>query len=294
MDLHHACGGEWDTLVVECRILFGEKPKVPETINIFPLTSENTRIKKVAQNGRPSYHMFQDSAIATPFGMPKLYDFNNDARSLLDGDHSIELWEVCVAMWKVKDLEAFRESQEASVTDLLARVETFIRFIGSYRDPARIRPEWEAMVGIADLDELSRLKHVIEYSTVTIHNYYHGAVEGVNDRNGPFEKRLSETLNFTSVHAVAVYASIVFEAADLPKNIIIANRLNANNNSKQPCHLVDPSKPKHFKSTTHIVRFLTTAIHERFGHGTGKFLGELKQESTTSTIKTPRSVLTLN
>lgn len=33
-------------------------------------------------------------------------------------------------------------------------------------------------------------------------------------------------------------------------------------------------RDKHFKSSTHIVRFITTAIHELFGHRTGKLLSE--------------------
>lgn len=55
---------------------------------------------------------------------------------------------------------------------------------------------------------------------------------------------------------------------------MLANRLTANNNPKLPCPWVDPAELQRFKSTTHIVRFLTTAIHELLGHGTGKLLSE--------------------
>lgn len=58
------------------------------------------------------------------------------------------------------------------------------------------------------------------------------------------------------------------------KNVVLANRLSVNNNPNLPCPWVDPSELKRFKSTTHIVRFLTTAIHELLGHGTGKLLSE--------------------
>lgn len=104
-----------------------------------------------------------------------------------------------------------------------------------------------------------------------------------------------------TVLALAVCSSIVFEAANLPnvsiqsplkdyilmfyqydyiretcgfKNVVLANRLRANNNPKLPCHWVDPSELQSFKSTTHIVRYITTAIHELLGHGTGKLLSE--------------------
>jgi dipeptidyl-peptidase III len=85
------------------------------------------------------------------------------------------------------------------VTDVSARVENLIGFIEPYRDPAGIRSEWEAMIGIADPDETSRLKHFVESSTVIIRQLP-WAVEGVNDGKGPFEKSLFEAPDFTSVH----------------------------------------------------------------------------------------------
>lgn len=56
--------------------------------------------------------------------------------------------------------------------------------------------------------------------------------------------------------------------------MVLANRLSANNNPKLPCHWIDPSELRSFKSSTHIVRFITTAIHELLRHGTGKLLCE--------------------
>jgi dipeptidyl-peptidase-3 len=103
--------------------------------------------------------------------------------------------------------------------------------------------------------------------------------------------------------ALAVCDSIVFEAANLPnvssrpltstnslinpqydyiretcgsKNIVlVANRLSVKFNKHHlPCPWIHPSELKFFQSTTHIVRSLTTAIHELIGHGTGKLLRE--------------------
>lgn len=55
---------------------------------------------------------------------------------------------------------------------------------------------------------------------------------------------------------------------------MLANRLSANNNPKLPCYWVLPSELKRFKSSTRIVRYITTATHELLGHGTGKLLSE--------------------
>ncbi|KAJ4161668.1 uncharacterized protein LMH87_007694 [Akanthomyces muscarius] len=84
---------------------------------------------------------------------------------------------------------------------------------------------------------------------------------------------------------LAVCGSVVFEAANLPnneaiienegfKNIVIANRLSVNNNLDLPCPWVDASELSDFRSTTHIVRFLETVVHELLGHGSGNLLAE--------------------
>ncbi|KAH8695781.1 dipeptidyl peptidase III [Phaeosphaeriaceae sp. PMI808] len=225
-----------------------------------------------------------------------------DGVVLVRGDHAEELKKVCAALEKAKqyasnskqeqylthyiecfsygNLEAFRKSMKAWVTDVSARVENLIGFIEPYRDPAGIRSEWEAMIGIADLEETSRLKRFVDSFTVFIRQLP-WAVPDVNNGKGPFEKNLFEAPDFTSVHAIAVCGSIVFEAANLPnyddireicgfKNIVLANRLSVNNNPKLPCYWVDAPELESYKRCTHIVRFLTTAIHELIGHGTGK------------------------
>lgn len=123
------------------------------------------------------------------------------------------------------------------VRDVSARVENLIGFIELYRDPAGIRSEWEAMIGIADPSETLRLKYSVESSTLFIRQLP-WAVEGVNNGKGPFEKKnLFEVPDFTSVHgelllsshskygdmlillALAVCGSIVFEVANFP-NVI--------------------------------------------------------------------------
>ncbi|KAK4060263.1 uncharacterized protein Triagg1_10813 [Trichoderma aggressivum f. europaeum] len=278
--------------------------KVSDIMNKRLIGPENTRVRKVLKNGKPVLQVLQASAETH---LPKNGDNElADGIFLVRGDHSEELAKICsdleiakqyagndkqtefltqyIECFRTGSLEAFQESQKAWVTDVSARVENILGFIEPYRDPAGIRSEWEAMIGIADADEIKRLKTFV-HSSATFIRQLPWAVEGVNDGKGPYEKSLFEAPDFTSVHALAVCGSIVFEAANLPnydyiretrgfKNIVLANRLSVNNNPDLPCYWVDSSELKFFKKTTHIVRFLTTAIHELIGHGTGKLLSE--------------------
>ncbi|OOQ86712.1 dipeptidyl peptidase III [Penicillium brasilianum] len=262
-----------------------EIAKVSEAMEKHSIGPENTRIRKLVEDDKPIYQLLQASA-ETDIPADNLRELA-DGIFLVRGDHSEELSKVCVSLMKAKEyagnskrsqflahyiecfrtgsLIAFQESQKAWVTDVAARVENLIGFIEPYRDPAGIRSEWEAMIGIADPDETSRLNRFVGISTAIIRQLP-WAVEGVNDGKGPFEKSLFEAPDFTSYEYIRETCGF--------KNIVLANRLIVNNNPKLPCHWVDPSELKYFKSTTHIVRFITAAIHELIGHGTGKLLSE--------------------
>ncbi|KAL4879074.1 peptidase family M49-domain-containing protein [Aspergillus karnatakaensis] len=277
-----------------------EIDRISDIMRKHSIGPENTRVCKQLRDGKPLYYLLQASAEVTD---PT--ELEGDIL-LVNGDHASELSEICLALsharqyannekqertlnkyieaFRTGSLDAFQESQKIWVTDIAARVENMIGFIEAYRDPAGIRSEWEAMVGIADPDETARLKRFVNSSTAIIQQLP-WAVEGINNGKGPFEKSLFEAPDFTSVHALAVCGSIVFEAANLPnyeyiretcgfRNIVLANRLSANNNPRLPCPWVDPSELTQFKRTTHIVRFLTTTIHELIGHGTGKLFSE--------------------
>ncbi|KAK0701875.1 peptidase family M49-domain-containing protein [Lasiosphaeria miniovina] len=282
-----------------------EIAKVSDMMEKHSIGPENTRIRKPAEDGNPIYHLLQASSAETE-------DISNTPQELargiflVKGGHAEELSTVCIDLERAKQyasnsnqlqvltryiesfrtgsMMAFQESQKAWVKDVAARVENVIGFIEPYRDPAGIRSEWEGMIGIADPGEVASLKRLVESSTAIIWQLL-WALEGVNDGKGPFEKGHFEAPDFTCLHALAVCRSVVFEASNLPnynhirenygfENIVFANRLAVNHNPNLPCPWVKPSELKRFKSSTHIVRFLTTAIHELLGHGSGKLLSE--------------------
>lgn len=193
--------------------------KVSDIMNKKSIGPENTRVRKVLKDGKPVLQLLQASAETH---LPKNGDNElADGVFLVRGDHSEELAKICsdlemakqyagndkqteflthyIECFRTGSLEAFQESQKAWVTDVSARVENILGFIEPYRDPAGIRSEWEAMIGIADADEIKKLKTFVN-SSATFIRQLPWAVEGVNDGKGPFEKSLFEAPDFTSVH----------------------------------------------------------------------------------------------
>ncbi|EAU29635.1 predicted protein [Aspergillus terreus NIH2624] len=318
MDVYHSCGGKWDTLVSQCDITSDELTRFLEYAASFLSNLGNfygegdqkyvpdlsvEALQKIA-NISAKAKVGLEKVIGPVFAVPPFnlgYPDKNAQSSYYPGPELISKEEIA----KVSEVmenhsigdqrilgfgNLWKTENPPTICYKLLQRQVYTNLQMAYSSPEATtakncpRSEWEAMVGIADPDETSRLKRFVEMSTVIIRQLP-WAVEGVNDGKGPFEKTPFEAPDFTSVHALAICGSVVFEAANLPnyeyiretcgfKNIVLANRLSVNNNPKLPCHWVDPSELKHFKSTTHIVRFITTAIHELIGHGTGKLLSE--------------------
>ncbi|KAJ3493276.1 hypothetical protein NLG97_g4832 [Lecanicillium saksenae] len=205
------------------------------------LEPENTRLQKVKAGDKSVYHVLQASIEKDEVPL----SLGSDV-FVVRGDHAKELESI---------VKSLTEASKYAGNPLLTSFDNFLRQLPS---------------------------------TTSFDNFLRQlpwAVDGVNDGKGPFEKTLFEAPDFTSIHALAVCGSVVFEAANLPnyndiretigfKNIVLANRLSVNDNPNLPCPWVDASEFRRFKSTTHIVRFRCTAIHELLGHGSGKLLSE--------------------
>ena len=86
--------------------------------------------------------------------------------------------------------------------------------------------------------------------------------------------------------ALASCSRIVWNGINLPnyndiretfgsKNIVVANRMAAENDMASPCHYVHPEEAERFKECVPIIGNISTAVHELLGHGTGKLLSEI-------------------
>ncbi|KAH8708706.1 Dipeptidyl peptidase 3 [Beauveria bassiana] len=201
-------------------------------------------------------------------------------------------------------LEAYRRAMKWWVADYNPRVESNFGFVEPYRDPYGVRCEWRGVVSIADVQQTAKLAALVDNSTKFIRTLP-WAVLDVNDGKGPFEKTEFQAPSFSIVHALAFVCSNVWEASNVPnvstrhsnagqlanssgtcmqyndiretcgfKNIVYANRMNANADPQRPFHWVHPSEAHELKKVNHIIRFVTTSIHELLGHGTGKLLSE--------------------
>lgn len=139
------------------------------------------------------------------------------------------------------NLEAYRESQRLWVTDVTPRVEHIFGFVEPYRDPAGIRAEFEALVGIENPEETRLLQRLVDHSNTYIKKLPWAKGQTDNNGKGPFEKSLFEPPSFASINTLVYCSTILFDGINLPnyndirdshgfKNVLIANRLAVGNN----------------------------------------------------------------
>jgi len=137
-----------------------EIAKISDIMEKHSIGSQNTRIRKLVEDGHPTYHLLQASSETEDSNKPQKLA---SGIFLVKGDHAEELSKVCVDLESAKQyasnsnqlqvlthyiesfrtgsMIAFEESQKAWVEDVAARVENVIGFVEPYRDPAGIRSE---------------------------------------------------------------------------------------------------------------------------------------------------------
>ncbi|KAJ2971703.1 hypothetical protein NUW58_g9342 [Xylaria curta] len=280
----------------------------PENTRVHKSIEKDKTVYQVLQASAQSNDELQDyiKGSAIPIDVLQQDSELNGTVRLVRGDHSTEMTKICghllqavrfaandtqarfildyLESFTSGSLEAYRRSMKNWVQDLYPRVESILGFIEPYRDPYGVRCEWRGVISIADPQETAKLTTLVKDSTKFIRTLP-WAVPGDNDGKGPFEKDEFRAPGFSVVHALAFVCSNIWEASNVPnyndiretygfKNIVYANRMSANADPNRPLYWIAPSESKSFRKVYHVLRFITTSIHELLGHGTGKLLAE--------------------
>ncbi|PWY87059.1 dipeptidyl peptidase III [Aspergillus sclerotioniger CBS 115572] len=247
------------------------------------LKPEKTRIRKSVDGDHVVYSILQASLIKESDQEKRFGGSGPFFDILQQGGGDQPLGDATVRFVR-GTLEGYRRAMKHWLEDYSPRVESIFGFIEPYRDPYGVRCEWRGVVGISDSQQTAKLTELVENSAKLMRTLP-WAVAEVNDGKGPFEKDVFKTPSFSIVHALAFLCSNVWEASSLPnyndiretngfKNIVYANRMSANADPNRPFHWVHPTEAQRFKRVNHIIRFITTSIHELLGHRTGKLLAE--------------------
>jgi dipeptidyl-peptidase-3 len=191
--------------------------KLLEQKGIYP---ENTRISKQS-DANYAIHL-----ASVQSGEPQTFSLDTERTvQIVPGDHASELTSMCselslaaayaandtqhaflsayIDSFQTGSLDRYRDSLRLWVKDKAPRVENIFGFVEPYRDPHGVRAEFEGLVAIVDDEETRLLGKLVENSAKFIRRLP-WAVDGENDGKGPFEKKLFEPPDFSSIQSVFI------------------------------------------------------------------------------------------
>ena len=138
-------------------------------------------------------------------------------------------------------------------------------------------------MAISDRKEPELFTKLVERSSKFIRRLPWATGTSKNDGKGPFEKSFFESPDFTSIYALAYCCSIIWGGKNLPnyndirqqigfKNVIIANRMNAESDETQVSPFVRVSEAADSQKHRYAGFYIWTVLHGLLGHGTGKLM----------------------
>lgn len=213
------------------RITNAEIEAVAKLMEAEKIAPENTRLQKLACRNIPAsdsvavFEILQASAETdrVPRVLPSVEIDGQGLATvyLRRGDHAVQMTKICAELteahkyawteeqrtalsqliesFRTGDYEAFRSAQKTWVTDKSPRVEHCMGFLFGYRDPHGARAEWQAAAGIADSEETSKMRQLVDMSTALIRTLPWAKADE-NNGKGPFEPSDMDIPDFAIIH----------------------------------------------------------------------------------------------
>ncbi|KAI4188464.1 MAG: hypothetical protein L6R41_002143 [Letrouitia leprolyta] len=291
----------------EARVNSEEVAYVSQIMEQNGIHPENTRIRKIYEDGKVVFEVLQASVETSDATKVLQTQDPQGSIRIVKVDHSQELKSIygnlrAAAQYAANprqkqflkqyqqsfytgDLDIYKESQKTWIRDTAPSVENIFGFVEPYRDPFGSRAEFEGVVAIANRKETAVLTRLVEQSANFIKQLPWTEGFSDNDGKGPFEKALFKPPDFSSIHALAYCSSIIFGGINLPnyndirqecgfKNVIIANRMSAESNRADISPFVHASEAATFQKHKYPAYYIWVVLHELLGHGTGRMMTE--------------------
>lgn len=253
--------------------------------------SLNTRVIKLEDG---SYQVLVCSYVSTG----KVYEYEGKKINLIYGDFSSFMYKVIyhlkeaqkyaandnqkkmideyIEHFRAGDVNRHKESQRVWIRDKGPIIETNIGFIEVYLDPAKVRGEFEGFVAVVDKEKSSKLGNLVATAEQSIANLPWGKDFEIDKFSKP---------DFTSLDVLTFACSGTPIGINLPNYDDITKTEGFKNVNLGNCY---PKPKKDFIQYTregdidNIVKyneeavFVTVALHELLGHGTGKLFVKSK------------------
>ncbi len=163
---------------------------------------------------------YRDATIHIVYGdyseaMTKVRDNLREALKYTANDNQKKMLESYIKHFDLGDLEDHKESQRHWIRDVNPVVETNIGFVESYRDPLRVRAEWEGFVAVVNKEMSAKFNELVVKAEKLLLELPWNK-DQTNQGTHPFEKDHFLKPDFTSLEVMGFASSGIPAGINLP------------------------------------------------------------------------------
>lgn len=253
----------------------------PLNTRVVKIDENNYKILVCSENGGGKSYQYKGKNMSIVYGdfssfMYKTIHYLQEAQKYAANDNQKKMIQEYIEHFRTGDVDKHKESQRTWIKDKGPIIETNIGFIEVYLDPMKIRGEFEGFVAVVDKIKSAKLSDLVASAEKSISNL---------PWPRPFEIDVFSKPDFTSLDVLTFACSGTPIGINLPNYDDITKNEGFKNVNLGNCY---PRPSKEFiqfskeEDMDSIVKyneeavFLTVALHELLGHGTGKLFKKNK------------------
>ncbi|KAL9655486.1 hypothetical protein ABK040_002154 [Willaertia magna] len=272
--------------------------KIKKFMEEKEIRAENTRLFKTGNNefelrlasektGVEGTHTYGDLTIKIVKGdfsreMGLIKENLQKAIPYAANEHQVEMLKKYVQFFEGGNVQDHIDSQISWVKDISPVIENNIGFIESYRDPLRVRSEFEGFVAMVNKVASQKAANLVNNAEKFIQKLPWN-VDTTNGDKKPFEVVTFTKPDFTSLEVLTFSSSGLPAGINIPnydqvrerigfKNVSLGNVLNAPTGEGEVITFLNENDKQLFKEFKGKAFEVQVLIHELLGHGSGKLI----------------------